>query len=155
MTVVRATYSHAGQIAKDLRQVDRQEIWASHHETPEDALPRAISRSQMAWTILWDNQPAAMFGVAPATALSDVGVIWLLGTPLLEKFSTPFLRFSKHKVKEIRRHFSRLVNHVDARNAVSLEWVRWLGFTVHPPEPYGIEMMPFCKIEMSGETEDV
>lgn len=44
--------------------------------------------------------------------------------------------------------FALLTNYVDARNAVSIRWLRWLGFEIEPAAPFGIHGLPFHRFSM-------
>jgi len=57
-------------------------------------------------------------------------------------------------VKWVRRQsekFSLLYNYVDARNVKSIKWLRWLGFQLDEPAPYGVRGLPFHRFELRGK----
>jgi len=47
--------------------------------------------------------------------------------------------------------YSHLENWVDARNTKAINWLRWLGFTVHDPVPFGVAGLPFHRFDMRRE----
>lgn len=146
--VVPAEFEHVESIAKNMREADRQELWASGLVTPELALKSAIKASDKAWTGLINDEPVCMFGVSRGTIAARIGSPWLLGTDALEMYQVPFLRRCRGYVSEMTEGFDTLINYVDARNAKSIRWLRWLGFDLEEARPAGVFGMPFHKFSM-------
>lgn len=84
-----------------------------------------------------------MFGVAPASLVGGLGVPWMIGTDAIERYQFTFLRHCRPCVDQMRLLYDTLVNWVDDRNVVAQRWLRWLGFHVEQPEPYGPDGIPF------------
>lgn len=147
-SVIPATLEHAEAMAPNLRECDRQEIWAASRQLPRDSLRHAVMASSCAWTGMVDDDIACMFGVVPQSLMSGSGFVWMLGTPLVEKHAVMFLRRNRAKVAEMASQFPYLHNYVDARNETAIRWLRWLGFTIHDAEPYGALGLPFHHFEM-------
>jgi len=55
---------------------------------------------------------------------------------------------SRYYVLEMKRHFQRLENYVDARQKRSIRWLKWCGFTVENPKPWGTLGLPFHQFWM-------
>lgn len=146
--IVPAAHEHIEPIAAHVREADREELWAASCSTPDKVMERALAVSNQAWTGLLDGVPVCMFGVAPVSALSDVGRPWMVGTDHLDAHAPVFLRRCRGVVKAMLQQFPTLENYVDQRNARAVEWLRWLGFTFGTPEPMGPYRMPFIKFEM-------
>jgi hypothetical protein len=143
-----ATSETLAYIAEHMSKADREEVWAASHSTPLEALQKSMDGSSKAWVGLADGVPFCAFGVASSTLLSDVGVPWLLGTEDVPKHARVFLRVSKSYIHEQARWHKLLVNYVDARHARAVKWLRWLGFTMYPAEPFGPDQVPFHRFEM-------
>lgn len=127
-----------------MRQADVREIWAAGRLSPYTALRKSMETCPTAKAGLVDGRVLCMFGVGRLTALSMVGVPWMLGTSEIESNSRAFLRHSRAVVADMRQQgFSLLANFVDARNTHAIQWLRWLGFTVSPEVPYGPDKLPF------------
>lgn len=127
-----------------MREADVREVWAASRSSPYSALRQSLEVCPSAKTGLVDGRVLCMFGVSRPTALSLVGVPWMLGTQEIESNARAFLRRSRQAVEDMKRQgFSVLANFVDARNTHAVEWLRWLGFTVNPAIPYGPFRMPF------------
>lgn len=137
-------------IAKEMRQSDRQEIWASHRQVPLQALLLGINRSIVCSTVEFKGKPVAMFGVVQDPLTSYRGVVWMLATNALDRMWLGFLRRSRKCIDIMLRDFSVLYNFVDARNVQSVAWLRWCGANVHEAGPYGIDKMPFHYFEFGG-----
>jgi hypothetical protein len=118
-------------IADNMRDADRIEVRAIANLSPKQALERSLY-SEVAYTVVVNDEPCCMFGFARASALSDVGVPWLLGTELVNSIPVKFLRESKRIVDDFMRSgkYAKLENWIDSENEVSLRWLKWLGFTV-------------------------
>jgi hypothetical protein len=133
-----------------MRQADVDEVAASGKE-PYLALADSLNSSIMAWTGLVDDEPVCVFGVAPLDILSGIGSPWLLGTGFLPRYAMTFLRMNKAYVQKMSELFPHLENYVDARNKLSIRWLKWLGFQFDAqPVPYGIWGTPFYRFWMKG-----
>ena len=129
--ILPAAPEHAGPIARNMREADRREVWASHRHTPEQALRFSLERSDLAWTCFVDHVPAFMWGAARMGSLvSCVGAPWLLGTDALGTVRREFLRQCPAFVGLMQKRFLRLENHVHAENTVSMRWLVWCGFVI-------------------------
>lgn len=146
--VIRAaTEADVYDLAPRMRGADRDEVRASHDMGPEQALLTSLRGSTHAWAGLADGKLTVMFGVAPASLLYRVGVPWLLGSEDVEKYQIPFIRRCRGYVGEMLLCYSHLVNLVDSRNTVSQRWLKWMGFEMSQPEPYGFHRLPFIRFE--------
>lgn len=133
-----------------LREADRHEIRASTGLEPSRSLALAFDLSDIAYTGTADDEPGCMFGVMCLEPFSRAGVPWLLGTELVERHALGFLRGSKEIVAAMRQEYTSLENHVDARNTLSIAWLRWLGFAIHDPAPFGPFGVPFHRFTWGG-----
>ncbi|MBF8177806.1 hypothetical protein [Herminiimonas contaminans] len=143
-----ATLAHVAAMAPNIRQADRNEVMASAGRDVELLLPECVERAEMAWAGLVDDEVACIFGVQGASFMSLTGYPWMIGTDLIEQHAKPFLRRNRKMVSVMLDRYPHLVNYVDARNAKAIEWLNWLGFTIHPPEKYGAYRMMFHPFEM-------
>lgn len=142
-----ATYEHALELAQNIREEDRREVWASHKMEPLPALEKSLIRSNERWTALIDDRVMCIYGVAPKHLLSLDGMVWMLATDMLPKYSRLFLPGSRKWVSNLQGKYDYLFNYVDARNRVALRWLKWLGFKIYPAAPFGALQLPFHKFE--------
>ena len=149
--VIPATVDHARALAPRMRAADAAEVWASGRLSPLEALERSLALSPMAWVGMVDGEPACIFGAASASLLGGEGVPWLLGSDLIERHQRAFLRRNREYVRQMQAAFPVLRNMVDARNEVSIRWLRWLGFTIEPAVRWGAAGMPFHPFWMTRD----
>ncbi|WP_428659501.1 hypothetical protein [Reyranella sp.] len=136
-----------------LRAADREEVEALTGRDPREALVASVERSASAWAGRADGELVCLFGVVPMSLVGVVGVPWLLGSDAVARYGRPFLRRNRVYLREMLRVFPVLRNVVDARNAVSIRWLRWLGFTLGTPQPMGVRGLPFIPFEMLAQSE--
>jgi hypothetical protein len=58
------------------------------------------------------------------------------------------LEHSRETIHLLRRVYGPLENWVDARNRLAIRWLRWCGFEIEAPAPYGPHELPFCRFSM-------
>ena len=131
----------------NLRETDKNEIWASHHHTPEEALLLSFNSSIFCFTVENKGVPVALFGISPFTLLDNKASIWLLATDsfdaLIKKNRKEFIRQSKIFIGLMLEQYPLLENYVDARNIPSVKWLQMCRAKIEGAKPYGIEKMPF------------
>lgn len=143
-----AVLEDAAELAPLLRQADRDEVFASHGLSPEEALPLALNMSTHAWAGCLDDRVVCLFGVSPISMLTGKGSPWFLASPEIEDHQIAFLRRNRPYVRFMSHVYPLLENHVDARNRKSMKWLRWLGFNLFPAEPWGYQQLPFHRFEL-------
>lgn len=127
-----------------LRKPDVNEVWASHHHTPEEALKLSFVLSSRCFTIETKRQPIAMFGVVPKTLLgSDRATIWLLATDELKTVRRKFLLGCRSFINGMLKEYLILENYIDARNTESIRWLKWCGAIIEEAKPMGAENLLF------------
>lgn len=124
-----------------IREADLAEIDAASGLHPLECLRHGFEHSLQPMTVEFMGRPAAMMGVVPAASSS--GRIWMLGTDDIDEFKVTFLRQSRMWVEHLCRPFSFVANHVDARNRVHLQWLKWLDFRLMPAKRFGVQGLPF------------
>lgn len=130
----------AVNLAPRLRQSDVDELYAARGLSPRAGLMASLAASELAFTGLVDRRIVTIFGVA---ACNGFGSPWLLASPEIEARPVLFLRRNKRFVGAMRERYGVLRNHVDARHAASIRWLRWLGFSIGEAVPWGFERRPF------------
>lgn len=129
-------------LAENIREDDRLEIWHCARTTPLQAFQNGYEVSDNPLTVVWGEKPVAMFGV---TGANGVGVPWMLATDDLKRIRKSFLRECRSYAMELHNEYPLLVNHVWAKNTVHIQWLRWLGFILSTPEPYGPDNEMFIR----------
>lgn len=137
-----ATQDDVDYLTPRLRQADLDEIAANTGSPPGQALHRGFEDSTQCYVGVTDNLPFIIFGAVPIT--EGVGAVWALGSDDLLKARTAFLRQSRMWVNVLHGEYPLLFNYVDARNAVHIRWLKWLGFTFVNKHPeFGVARLPF------------
>lgn len=148
LAVIPATMDHIAPVAARMRQADRNELAASSGRSPTAALELSLFRSADAHTVLLDNIPAGMFGCCVLNVLCRKGSPWFLGTDAIDQNRLAFARASVFWRDQLLSRYDCLTNVIDARNASSIRWLKWLGFTISEPVPVGRGGLPFRIFEL-------
>ena len=132
------------RMSANLRQCDLDEIEAMAATRPEVALRDSLAISSHAYAVLdRAGEPVAIFGAAPHP-LPGVGVVWMLGTDGIEREALSIGRRTKRYFTELTNAYPlALWNYIDARNTVSMRWLRWGGFKLLGETRMGPEGLPF------------
>ena len=140
--IVEATAADVDHVQRFLRHDDVEEISALGRTT-HDAVGRSVSMSIETRAGRINGTPVCVFGVGRPQMMSPIGNPWMLGTEQLRCVSPKFLRRSRYIVQGWRDTHALLENWVDARNLVSVAWLRWLGFKIDDAVPHGPHGVPF------------
>ncbi|AJI85334.1 hypothetical protein CH54_1402 [Yersinia rochesterensis] len=146
--IVPATPEHAAALLPRVRQADADEFYAAALMSPDEVIRRSMSASTICFAGLVDGEVIALFGVVPASILTGFGVPWLVATESMERYQVTFLRHCRPVVRHMLSVYPRLENFIDARNYTAKIWLRWLGFTIDDPIPYGALKLPFHHFEL-------
>ena len=112
-----------------LRRADRVELEALRGRSAEAEVRASLAAAARAWAIEWRGEVVGLFGVSPKPdAAVDVGRPWMMASDELYRIGFRFLKECGHWVAEMQSGYRVLTNHVDARNAVAIRWLKWLGF---------------------------
>ncbi len=143
--------SDVGQVAERIRHADEQEVWASHHKTPLQAISESFEASDICLTVERAGRPILIGGVCPSVELPGAGSIWLLGTDEIDQVAVSFVRLGQASVRRILDYYPIVHNWVDARNVKSLGWIKLLGAEIEDARPWGAECRPFHHFIISRE----
>ena len=134
---VRPTVEMVESIAAGMRQADADEVWASNHHTPLESMMKGWEASDFSTVAMCDGEPLVMIGLVKRDVLSGSGVVWMLGANRAMKYKKEFFRQTKPVIDEMLTICPRLCNMVHGKNTSSVQWLKWLGFTIDDPIPYG------------------
>jgi len=141
-------------VAKDMRDIDKYECWVVSHCTGDQALENGFKNSLVCKTGVINNEPVAMFGITDMLQ-KDVGLVWLLGTNRVPQAKELFITTAKDTVNGLLEYRPVLFNYVYARNWVAIKWLKFLGFTMKSPSPYGLDKKPFRMFHKVKENNHV
>lgn len=143
--IVRFDLSHCDDLATNLREIDRRELYMLSRLEPMPALKLTLAMAVAAWTAIEDGHVICMFGIGRRSQLSEVGVPWLVGTDRIYPHQRRFARQSRDYYARFERAFPKMENYVLAENTVTVRWLKWLGFDMDEPEPMGFSRAPFIR----------
>lgn len=125
-------------IADHLREADQIEVRLSQSEEPAFAVRKSCLDSNWCKCALVDGVPTVLYGVTPTDA-PECGSPWMLATDGIAKIKREFLIGSMQEIGEMRQAYRYLFNQVHRDNAISIKWLKWLGFWVDetPAGPLG------------------
>lgn len=130
-------------VAEHMRDEDVEEVRVGGHEPFPALVMGMLAHKSKTYTLVTpEGNPCAILGIHPMQEHPTYGVIWLLGTSDIEKFSYRFLRYSKVVLDDMMKDYDVVGNHAYYKNTVHHKWLRWLGFTFG--EPYDL-WIPFHK----------
>lgn len=140
--VTAATLADAEELARTLREADREELEGITGDPALRVLRSSILLGDPALTLRSaEGVLAGILSVVPVGLRH--GVIAMSGTREIERSSTAFLRGSRDVMAHLDARFDTLFNVCDARNEVHHRWLRWLGFTfLRKIETYGARGVP-------------
>lgn len=148
------TVEDGRHLIEHMRAADRDEMLATIGDMcPLLAMDTVLARSSHKWAVFADGRLIMMLGLVPSGSLltSPEAEPWMLGTRALERLPGVLTRVARQYLAVMKGHYPRLANHVDARNTVSIKWLRRIGFTVHPETvPFGPYGLPFHYFEMNS-----
>ena len=128
-----------------MRQQDADEVRAAGWQSLHEAVHDSVSLSEWSRVVRCNGVLVAIFGVrASGTLLSPCGIPWMLGTPALMRHRLLLHRMARKYVSDMLHKYGHLFNVVDARNSVSISWLKRLGFQFHDPVEFrGHQFIPF------------
>jgi len=152
---IRPNEAAIQSIAADMRQADIDEVWASNHHTPLEALNVGWETSKSAVIVAVNDEPCVMIGLVKRDILSDIGTPWLLGTNNALKYKRHFIKQVPDVISEMLTVCSKLCNYVHVNNTISINWLKRIGFTIDSAEPYGYEKELFHRFHLDRENYNV
>ena len=136
-----ATSQDALELAQNMREADRQELWAAERRTPLEALQFAMKASEVCRCLRVDGEVAMMWGIAPV--FEQTWTVWLLTAEVVDRKPVAFWRTLRSQLVELLSFYPVLCNMVDARYLRALKALSRVCFTVYPAEAYGEDGLPF------------
>ncbi len=143
--IVRYADEHFAPLVAGLREIDRRELYMLSRLQPADAFALTVGLAVAAWTAIDDGRVVCVFGINRRSMLSSVGVPWLVGTDEVALHGREFARKSRGYFSLFERAFPQMENFVLEENAVTVRWLKWLGFDMDEPERGGFARAPFIR----------
>lgn len=111
----------------------------------QQVVSESVSNSELAYTLMLQNQVMGIMGVGRSPRDPRGGKIWFLGSASLEaNVDSALIRESRKIVDDLIKPFELVFNFVSAENVASVRWLRWCGFEFIRIIPdYGVANKPF------------
>lgn len=134
--VHKATLEPVVSLMHRIRDIDEVECLKGSGQDVNTSLLEGFETSQESYVAFVDNDPFMIFGVREHDLLSNIGTIWMLSTDRINDFALTirFLRNCKKYIDAFLNNYVSLQNYVYSKNTVSINWLKWLGFTVYEEE---------------------
>jgi len=116
--------------------------------TQEEGLSISLARALWADAYLIDGEVAALLGFSQSSILGGVGQPWLITGLPIDRHRKSFMKIAGARIVEMRARHGVLANWVHAEYREALAMMRWLGFSVGAPQPYGRLGRLFCLVTM-------
>lgn len=97
---------------------------------PGELLLRSVRDSAVSVAGLADGEVQSIFGVSDAGLLGGIGIVWMVAHAFVERVPLAFLRHCRRFLRVFLEYYPRLENIVDAENAVTIGWLKHMGFVV-------------------------
>lgn len=133
--VKEATREEVSYIAEHLRAADHAELIAAGYDDPAEAVRQSYDYTDWIRVAIVDGLPAVVWGVSH-TDRHGIGSPWMLATDAILEIRSEFLAGCAAEVERMCAGYRYLFNQVHKDNAVSIRWLKRLGFVVEP-EPTG------------------
>ena len=136
------------QLEANLRRPDQDEVRASAG-TLTGAVRASVQHSVWSLAVIINGELGCIFGLAPIDGLlGSRAAPWMLGTPVIDRHPRVLMGHCRPYVAHMAACYPHLLNFVDERNTRSKRWLKAMGFTLHPAQPYGAQQRPFHYFEM-------
>ena len=116
---------------------------------PRASLARCMS--SCVYIGLADNIPVAAMGVKPVNIISGIGVIWMLSTDNVNHYRKEIINNAYNAFMDITKGYTTVYNYVHAENRLALRFLRFMGFTIHPPVTCGVAGASFHPVAINRE----
>lgn len=144
----RARIADCSLLEAAARPDDAREVAAVAGVGVEVAALFALRASEIAWSVFVGRELACIYGLSMENVLAGGRQPWLLGTVMVDRHAREFARRSRPELSRLVAKYGALENQVDARSLRTIAWLRWIGFTIYEPAPYGVDGLPFHRFRI-------
>jgi hypothetical protein len=148
--LLSATPEVVTMISRSVRRADALELEALGFRSPREGIEESLRYSVRAWVGWCGSAPLGVFGYAVPVIIGQGCMPWMITTTHVERHRVAFARASRRITMLLMAEFNSAENWVDARHAVCIRWLRWLGFTIYPAQALPPREMLFHRFSMKG-----
>lgn len=135
LKITKAEKCDAESLCEALRDIDELEI-TSMGGTPREALLEAFEGGMIYTAKDKAGKVVCMFGSGDSEYEKGSGVVWMLGSPLVEKYKKDVIRLTKRFVNKITSPYKKVYNFIHKDNSKSIRWLEWCGFNIDKSEKH-------------------
>jgi hypothetical protein len=110
----------------DLRKADEAECLAAGLSSQQALM--AGTEGTYAYAVDVNGEPLAFWGYGSVNLFDDTAYTWLLTRPGVEAHAFRFARISQRIIEHMHENYEHLMCLVHYEYALSIKWLRWLGF---------------------------
>ncbi len=144
--VQKANFEDAWDVGQHLRRGDYDELYAATGTDPVHTVVKSFeAHPESCYIFRWDKNdaPLAIWGCVPAF-VNGLAVPWMVATPDAMRYPREIITISREFTKEWNDQYPLLVNYVDARNKISIRWLKSMGYSfIQLHAEYGFAKIPF------------
>jgi hypothetical protein len=130
--VINPTVALVAYVANNLRAADELELSISRPDVlPAVTVMESFTGSDWCRVVVIDDLPAIVFGLYPSE-MEGAGELWMVATDDIVKAKYQFIKRSKAFVNRMLNDYPYLYNMVHSDNQLSIQWLKYLGFTIEP-----------------------
>ena len=130
-----------------MRQEDINEA-AALNLTPQRALLRGYVFSDECYSVKFKGEVIGMFGVSKYDLPKGFGSVWYFGSDECSKHPFTFVKGGIKYTKQWLQEYDILLNAVDSRNTIHIEWLKRIGMTISTPIYInGYKFLQFYKLK--------
>lgn len=124
-------YNFVGNHFK-MREIDEREAQAITGVNPYIALRQSMLCSKHVWAV----QPAGgvTIGYLGVVEMEQDGIPWFVASDELDKHKKLLLKWSPRILAVLNAGYPTLINFVSVENKKTINWLKWLGFTIDTEE---------------------
>lgn len=136
------------ELEENIRDIDKLECEVILGLSVKKALQLSTAMSYETLTGRVNGDLVAVFGIASVNILTTEATPWLLATNNIDKYIFAFTRNNKKIIAKWKKRHSIMRNYIHVDNKITIRWLRWLGFDIQPPKPYGVKGELFHQFEL-------
>lgn len=144
VSLVNSTEELCNDLSKKIKRDDILEVYSLGLVDPREELWN-FSQKGESYIILIDGVPEAIFGVGIDSFIGNVGYLWMLSSEKISEIPFRVLKYTRKMIEYFLTKYDSLENYIYLNNTKSLNWIKFAGGKIYPPEPMGPLEMPFCK----------
>lgn len=149
LVITEAKREDVDGLCNRLRDIDMLEV-SSLGGTAKEALLEGFDGGMIFTAKDKKDNVVCMFGSADAE-VGDAGVVWMLGSELVDTYKKDVLKLTKKFVEIISKPYKEVYNYIHEKNKKSIRWLKWCGFDVDCSRTYqfGGENFYYFKKDLS------